>query len=174
MERLTIRKKGVPIADTEKFGDLCSKLPWLCHDFECNECPLGRIIDRLCEYEDTGLTPSEIVKLKEKKNTTKVRRCDRENHTTLLTTKVTENGVLIRETFYYSTILLFRCFDKDVDIYINEHRHQAEVYYHNELIEFFNLCPCTRATREDIAKRDEVAKAIKYAKEVTSQTHRYQ
>lgn len=41
---------------------ICSASPMFCHDYSCNECPIGEMINRLCEYEDTGLTAEEIVR----------------------------------------------------------------------------------------------------------------
>ena len=41
---------------------ICSASPMFCHDYSCNECPIGEMINRLCEYEDTGLTPEDIVR----------------------------------------------------------------------------------------------------------------
>ena len=89
MERLTDREDNTPITNLDTLGDVCAKLPVLCHDFDCIDCPLGKVIDRLCEYEDTGLTPAEIVDLKETKNV-KVRRCkdDREHLTATIHAEV--------------------------------------------------------------------------------------
>ncbi|MBQ3265904.1 MAG: hypothetical protein IJH07_09045 [Ruminococcus sp.] len=47
-----------------------------CDDFDfCEGCPVKKMIDRLCAYEDTGLTPEIIVKLKERINTAAEKRC---------------------------------------------------------------------------------------------------
>lgn len=60
-ERLTERSPHrVPISKR----NICSNSPWYCHDFDCKDCPIGEIINRLCEYEDIGLTPEEILQLK--------------------------------------------------------------------------------------------------------------
>ena len=57
-ERLTERSpRRVPISKR----NICSNSPWYCHDFDCKDCPIGEILNRLCEYEDTGLTPEEIM-----------------------------------------------------------------------------------------------------------------
>ena len=76
MERLTSHSKysGTPTPNLKTIGDVCMKMPF-CDDYDaCEGCEIRRIIDRLCEYEDTGLTPTEIVDLKEKKNTAKARQ----------------------------------------------------------------------------------------------------
>ena len=99
MERLTTREDNTPITNPDTLGDVCAMLPVLCHDYDCIDCPLGKIIDRLCEYEDTGLTPAEIMELKGKKNTAKVRRCqdDREH----MTARVIVNGINIFGHYFY-------------------------------------------------------------------------
>ena len=77
MERLTAHSKysGTPTPNLKTIGDFCMKIHF-CDDYDdCEGCPVRAMIDRLCEYEDTGLTPAEIMELKEKKNTAKVRRC---------------------------------------------------------------------------------------------------
>lgn len=178
MERLTDHSayNGTPVPNRDTIGDLCLMMSF-CDDYDfCEGCPVKKMMDRLCAYEDTGLTPEEIAELKEKKNTAKVRRCKdgSEHNTTLVTTKVTRNGVLIRGTFYYSPLLLFKCLNKDVDILIYEHLHLAVVFYHKELIGFFELGATTQDSKEDVAKREAFAKAIKYARESTSQTRRCQ
>lgn len=36
-----------------------------CDDFDfCDGCPIARLINRLCEYEDTGLTSNDIETIK--------------------------------------------------------------------------------------------------------------
>ena len=71
-ERLT--QRGVDQIPISK-DQICLASPTFCHDYDCKECPIGKLINRLCEYEDTGLSPEEIVELKGKKNTAIVRRC---------------------------------------------------------------------------------------------------
>ena len=76
MDRLTAHSEsnGTPVPNRDTIGDLCMKMDW-CLDYDfCEGCPVRAMIDRLCEYEDTGMTPEEIMKLKGKKNTAKVRR----------------------------------------------------------------------------------------------------
>ena len=60
---------------------VCEASPHFCHDFkdDCNKCPIGEIINRLSKYEDTGLTPDEIMELKEKNGTTTEEK-QREQH----------------------------------------------------------------------------------------------
>ncbi len=65
MERLTAHSKpsGSPIP-SEALGDICLEMDF-CDNFDfCAGCPIGRLINLLCEYEDTGLTPKQIENLK--------------------------------------------------------------------------------------------------------------
>lgn len=76
MNRLTEHSKfcinrAVP---SENLGDLCLKMEF-CDEFDfCEGCPVKRIMDRLCEYEDTELEPKEIVEMKKAAN---IKRCQR-------------------------------------------------------------------------------------------------
>ena len=169
MERLTTREDNTPITNPDILGDVCAKLPWLCHDYDCIDCPLGKIIDRLCEYEDTGLTPAEIMELKGKKNTAKVRRC--KDVKEYLSAIVTPKGVLIRGDHYYSDKLVLEHLGDVVDIVIYNHISIAEVFWRGNHIEAFDLdAPLIKYG----ATKEMIAKAIKYAKEVTSRTHQCQ
>lgn len=59
---------------SEKLGDLCLKMEF-CDEFVfCEGCPVKKIMDRLCEYEDTDLEPKEIVEMKKAAN---IKRCQR-------------------------------------------------------------------------------------------------
>ena len=77
MERLTAHSKysGTPTPNLKTIGDVCMKMPF-CDDYDaCEGCAIRKMIDRLCEYEDTGLTPKMIVKLKERITTAADKRC---------------------------------------------------------------------------------------------------
>ena len=71
MERLTIKYDGlfVPkkICTTDRFGeaDNCDPCDSVC-DEDCKNCVIQECFTYLGEYEDTGLTPPEIMKLKER------------------------------------------------------------------------------------------------------------
>lgn len=53
---------------------ICEASPLFCHDFkdDCDKCPIGEIINRLSAYEDSGMTPEEIMEFK---STAKIQRC---------------------------------------------------------------------------------------------------
>lgn len=59
MDRLTKRTSGEAGWNGE---DHCEDAYSLCeaYGFACGVCPLGRVLDRLCEYEDTGLEPKAV------------------------------------------------------------------------------------------------------------------
>ena len=64
-ERLTDNDGVTPVPNRKTIGDLCIKMPF-CEDYDlCEECPFGKMIDHLCAYEDTDLTPEEILRLKD-------------------------------------------------------------------------------------------------------------
>ena len=71
MERLTIEYDGlfVPkkICTTDRFGeaDNCDPCDSVC-DEDCKNCVIQECFTYLGEYEDTGLTPEQIRKLKER------------------------------------------------------------------------------------------------------------
>lgn len=71
MERLTIEYDGlfVPkkICTTDRFGeaDNCDPCDSVC-DEDCKNCVIQECFTYLGEYEDTGLTPQEIMELKER------------------------------------------------------------------------------------------------------------
>lgn len=59
MDRLTKRRPGEAGWNGENF---CENAYSLCevYDYACELCPLDRVLNRLCEYEDTGLEPEAI------------------------------------------------------------------------------------------------------------------
>lgn len=63
MKRLTKRTiTGTAILNEIRVPDICMHVDW-CDKYDfCDGCSLKKIIDRLCEYEDTGLSPEEIKK----------------------------------------------------------------------------------------------------------------
>lgn len=137
MKRLTIREDGTAAPNINTIGDVCAILPMLCRDFECKECPLGRLIDRLCEYEDTGLTPEEIIKLKGKKNTVaKVQQDDDIEH---IKTRVTRNGIYLFGRYFWSPDLFFNCFGDQVDVLIFHRTREVIVHCRNKYIDKFYL-----------------------------------
>lgn len=106
MDRLTEHSKlvvdgGVP---SKNLGDLCLKMNF-CDEFDfCEECPVKKIMDRLCEYEDTGLTPEEIMEMKKSAN---IKKCQRKgivgvskSGAKILFERVTPDGVKINGIFY--------------------------------------------------------------------------
>lgn len=138
MERLTAHSKynGTPTPNLKTIGDFCMKIPF-CDDYDsCEGCPVRTMIDRLCEYEDTGLTPAEIMELKEKESD-KIRRCqdDREH----MTARVTVNGINIFGRYFNSYKLFINCFGDKVDIVIDHHSRIVEVYCRNQHVESFYL-----------------------------------
>lgn len=62
MYRLTKRSAtgtAVPIST-----DICMQLT-ICDNYDfCEWCPIGRMINKLADYEDTGLTPKQIAVIK--------------------------------------------------------------------------------------------------------------
>ncbi|MGN0589832.1 MAG: hypothetical protein ACI4KO_09865 [Ruminiclostridium sp.] len=58
----TYGRDGEP---TDEFG--CEEICDLClHN--CDNCPIQKAFDRLAEYENTGLSPEEIMELKKRSN----------------------------------------------------------------------------------------------------------
>lgn len=59
MDRLTKRRPSEAEWNGENF---CENAYSLCevYDYNCDLCPLDRVLNRLCEYEDTGLEPKTI------------------------------------------------------------------------------------------------------------------
>lgn len=71
MERLTIKCEELFVpkktCTIDRFGgvDDCDPCDTVCKS-ECRNCVIQECFTRLGEYEDTGLTPQEIMKLKER------------------------------------------------------------------------------------------------------------
>lgn len=71
MERLTIKCEElfVPkkICTTDRFGEVddCDACDSVC-DSDCKNCAIQECFTRLGEYEDTGLTPEQVMELKER------------------------------------------------------------------------------------------------------------
>lgn len=66
MERLTISANGRLCADLiARDGDPCE---YICQeradDDGCDGCPIMAAFERLSAYEDTGMTPEEIIQMK--------------------------------------------------------------------------------------------------------------
>ena len=118
---------------------ICEASPLFCHDFkdDCDKCPIGEIINRLSAYEDSGMTPEEIMELRKKKNTAKVRRCRKA--AILTKTRVGRNGVLINGEYYYSDNLILNHFGDRVEIHTDYQFKKASVYFRDTLIETFEL-----------------------------------
>ena len=77
MERLTDHSayNGTPMPNKDTIGDPCMMMSFY-DDFDfCEGCPVKKMIDRLCSYEDTGLTPEEIIELKKRITTIEDERC---------------------------------------------------------------------------------------------------
>ena len=74
MERLTAMYGGMMVPrkactfDREGGADDCKECAEICEDVGgvCRTCSLQECLKRLGEYEDTGLTPEEIMELKER------------------------------------------------------------------------------------------------------------
>ena len=97
MDRLTAHSKysGTPTPNLKTIGDVCMKMPF-CDDYDaCEGCPIRKMIDRLCEYEDSDLTPKEILLLKERVRTPKVATSvfDKETIIKNCTVQILENTV---------------------------------------------------------------------------------
>ena len=61
MDRLTKRSERTGSAvPGELLGDICLRVSG-CEEFDfCEGCPIRLLLNKLCEYEDTGLTPAQI------------------------------------------------------------------------------------------------------------------
>ena len=61
MDRLTKRSERTGSAvPGELLGDICLRVSG-CEEFDfCEGCPIRMLLTKLCEYEDTGLTPAQI------------------------------------------------------------------------------------------------------------------
>ncbi len=44
--------------------DYCLDMKAVCKKFKsCSRCPVAKLLDRLCEYEETGFEPEDILKM---------------------------------------------------------------------------------------------------------------
>jgi hypothetical protein len=72
MERLTRRGKKnktwvlINKSCSKADGSFCPHAS-ICNHVDNRTCPYLEVLDRLCEYEDTGLSPEEVWKLKANK-----------------------------------------------------------------------------------------------------------
>lgn len=75
MERLTIKYEGLftpkKACTIDRFGeaDDCDSCDVICdstHGSDCANCIIQECFTRLGEYEDTGLTPPEVMEMKER------------------------------------------------------------------------------------------------------------
>lgn len=65
MERLTISAGGSLCADLiARNGDPCEYICQGREDCGCDGCPIMAAFEKLSVYEDTGMTPEEIMKMK--------------------------------------------------------------------------------------------------------------
>lgn len=107
MDRLTKHSKLVidGAVPSENLGDLCLKMDF-CDEFAfCKGCPVKKIMDRLCEYEDTGLTPEQIDKMKKSANINKCHWKDvldvpKRRWLRILFQEVSEHGIIIDSVLY--------------------------------------------------------------------------
>lgn len=73
MERLTIKYEGLFVpkktCTIDRFGeaDDCDSCDSVCES-DCENCAVQECFTRLGEYEDTGLTPEQIIELKYRNN----------------------------------------------------------------------------------------------------------
>ena len=85
MERLTIKYDGLYVprksCTIDCFGeaDDCDSCDTICdsvHDSDCANCVIQECFTRLGEYEDTDLTPEQIMKLKERDTAKEIQKVD--------------------------------------------------------------------------------------------------
>lgn len=141
MERLTTHSKrsNCPIP-SEALGDVCMKINF-CEDFDfCDGCPVKTMLTRLCEYEDTGLTPNQIENMK------KIRQqkiCQRTivgiPKAKKIKQKVSRYGLYIKGKKYYLSDLSTYHFGETVDVIINEQSKHVKVFINDMLVEEFDL-----------------------------------
>lgn len=183
MERLTKRSsifknKAVP---SEKLGDLCMRMDF-CDEFDfCIGCPVKKLIDRLCEYEDTGLTPKQIDKTKKSAN---INKCQRKgivgvskSGAKILFERVTLDGVTINGISYRIPSLIDGHCHEKVKIRIVDGIATAFDIETGEQIVWFELYSSEQIGSENSFKsyenlieygctREMVAKALKHLKQI--------
>lgn len=61
MDRLTTHShKTGSAVPSERLGDICLRVIG-CDDYDfCEGCPIREMLNKLCAYEDTGLTPEQV------------------------------------------------------------------------------------------------------------------
>lgn len=138
MERLTTRSSlaGSPVP-SEVLGDICMRMDF-CDEYDfCEDCPIGRLLNKLCEYEDTCLTPQQIGNMK------KIRQHGKCQRTVVgipkakkIKQKVSRYGLCIKGKKYYLSDLVTYHFGETVDVVINEH---VKVFIDDTIIEEFDL-----------------------------------
>lgn len=149
---------------------------------EMNVPETRKALERLCKYEDTGLTPEEIIEMKKSAN----KKCQRKgiigapkSGAKILFQKVSEHGIIIGGVIYGIPILINEHQAEKVKIRIVNDIATVFDIETGEQIVWFELFPhkginCKHKfspyfTEENIRKygytRAEVAKAIKQIKE---------
>lgn len=183
MDRLTKHSKlvidgGVP---SENLGDLCLKMNF-CDEFDfCEGCPVKKIMDRLCEYEDTGLTPEEVFTMKKSAN---INKCQRKgivgvskSGAKIIFERVTLDGVTINGISYRIPSLIDGHCHEKVKIRIVDGIATAFDIETGEQIVWFELYSSEQIGSENSFKsyenlieygctREMVAKALKHLKQI--------
>lgn len=139
MERLTQRRNDTPVPN-KALGDLCWRMSF-CEEFDfCEGCPVGKLLNRLCEYEETGLTPNDIEKLKKSADAkTKNQRIRIVGmvKSTVLKQRVSRYGLHINGKKYYLADLANYHIGEIASVVI--YKHKAKVYIDNLFVEEFEL-----------------------------------
>lgn len=176
MDRLTSRSQTGCAVPSGILGDICLKMSF-CDEYDfCDGCPVGKMIKRLCEYEDTGLTPKQIELMK--KNIIGQQRnivLKPKSGAKVFIKRVSENGLIINNVLYGVPILVNEyCGDK-VKVRIVENIVTVFDRDTNEQIVWFDLYPhqgfnCNHTfhpyKKDEIivhygCRREDIAKAIK-------------
>lgn len=65
MKRLTCNDRGETVLKAMLKKDYYVNCMGICEKFEggCTECPIQKAFERLSAYEDTGITPEQIVEI---------------------------------------------------------------------------------------------------------------
>lgn len=123
MERLTKRSCSTgSVIPSEQLGDLCL-LMGFCDDYDfCRRCPVKTLLTRLCEYEDTGLTPTQINNMKKIRQHGKGQRKKivgvPKSGAKVIISRVSEHGIVIDGVLYDIPILVEHHFGEKVKIRI--------------------------------------------------------